>query len=214
MLLTLITFIFLQRNINFRFKETDLRQASESDLDPSVVELTSGDLIALFQNSTVTKRLFPCEMLLNKFMGYKLMAGNIKYLVNDQARVYASLKPSNKDNRIDEKNTTDVTKGNLKKEMLSRIDMISFLSWHFAQKGVVCAMDVYSSSDISSLKSHIDHHTATVLPDIVKSSGFLMMSYHDQIQDSDVIPLLSQNGINDRLHTGETQKCWFEKELS
>ena len=54
-------------------------------------QMSIDDVELIFTDKNIVERFFPHSMLFNYYVGYKAVKGNIKYLINDNAWMYASL---------------------------------------------------------------------------------------------------------------------------
>ena len=215
-----IMHLIFQRILNYCYKGQDINLLRPSDLETTkpVRKLTLDDVTRLFSYNTLVDKLFPNRMLFNKYMGYKTVRGNIKYLINTNASMYISTQSRNLTTldvcEVNEASSHGAEQGMISsEEILSDIDMLSCGHLHMAEGGAVYEIDIYTtSSDISALNSHLFHHIS-LLPKVTPADGFLMVTFHDVISDKHVIDVLNKFGIYEKMPNSELEKVWFEKEL-
>ena len=200
-----------QRIIKWQYDGSDIKLTTGNDLDMAakVRTMTSGDLKCLFQNKKLVQKFFPHNMLFNRYMGYKVQESNIPFLVMPEVcAVYATLKSevTSSDDLPKDRNFSDA--------MIDEIDLVSCELSHISMQGMVYSCDIYSSSDLSSLMSHLLRHVQRIKSVTNEKRGFLMLTHNGGMTENDFVPVLNKCGIVEHIPGAETHRVWYEKQMN
>lgn len=206
-----------KRSLNFVFNVKNIRQLNNNELTSiaNVKKMTSEDLKSLFENEVVVERIFPGKLFFDKISVLRTFDGNIPYLINDNASVYATTTShcQDKDVSNDSSHTTNEKVRNFTDGEISRIDMVSSNLIFPAHDGTLMyMMDIYSSTIVSSLMAHMQFHLKTV-KEVNKENGVLTCAFDDEGLANDMIPFITDFGFGKEVNFPDSVKFWYEKDV-
>ena len=187
----------------------------EPEQNSSMWKMSVKDIQLFLKDKTMIEAFLPHSMFFNFYMGYKPVAGNIKYLVNDHAEMYATfecdgIRKIRKQNGFD---SLKVGENNLDLDMMKTIDLISCSTSMKSDTGAtIYSIDMYSPTyPRAAMEKHLTAHAEFIRN--TQSDGVVLVTVNDDRMVGDAVAILADCGIVDRLNNFETHKAWWEKHL-
>ncbi|CAL1535077.1 unnamed protein product [Lymnaea stagnalis] len=182
------------------FNAKDFRNVKRPSQLNSVIPMTYNDLKHLFQHDRAIENLFPRKMLYNFMQGFRPLEVNIPLVWSNGKLAYATTTESIP--QTSRPNTPDGD--NLTRQMIERIDMVSFSLNYLAKIGLVYFIDIYAVNGFRSvsLKDHIQRHLNTVAK-LTSGTGVLWLTLTANVDVERTAHCLMDYGVGHFLPTAE-----------
>ncbi|BFZ20330.1 hypothetical protein BsWGS_23368 [Bradybaena similaris] len=203
-----------KRILNMYVRLDDFKGLDVNPKDSSrVTKMTYDDVKLLFSNADAVKRLFPNKVLFNWFLGYKPLESNIRYIVAEDAFVFAST------SSLTPLPTAPIDSAagkshNFTVDEINDINLLSFAHKHFGRNAMTYSVDLYTTDgyDSSLIKTHLAKH----LQDFRQSTnkdGIVFVTFTSSVSEELVVAYLKDLGVVDFIPNMETHTVFFERKL-